>query len=128
MSRKIAMIASTSFPLVTEIGAQIVDVIREYDDAVFLTRGSGETERFISHVCLTLDKRCFKFIGHGGGDNFSRDDELVAAADEVVAFLDPNVLETPFTGTKGVIDRALRAGKPVRAATPVEGNLVWVDA
>lgn len=128
MTRRVAMVASGSFPLSTELGAQIVEVIRGYEDAVFLTRGSGETERFIAHVCLALDRRCFAFRGYGGGDNFARDDELVAAADEVIAFLDPGVLEGPRTGAKGVIDRALRAGKKVRAAAPVEGNLVWEDA
>lgn len=125
MTRKVAMVASGSFPFSTAIGAQIVDVIREYPDAVFLTRGSGETERFIGHACLTLGQRCFTFRGDGGGENFARDDELVRACDELVAFLDASVLEAPFTGTKGVVDRALRAGKKVRAATTVDGTLVW---
>lgn len=128
MTRKIAVVGSGTFPLTCEVGAQVVDVIRGYEDAVFITRGSGPFEKFVGHVCLTLGVRCFEMKGGGGGDNFVRDAELVMACDELVAFIDPAVLDKPHGGTQMVIERALSAGRKVRAATAVEGNLVWEEA
>lgn len=129
MTRKVALIGSRSFPLTTPVGAQVVDTMREYGtDVVFLTRGSAGFDQYAAAVAVTLGLRCFAYPGHGGVDNFVRDAELVADCDEMVAFLDPDVLDKPYTGTAMVIERALAAGKPVRVATTVNDSLVWADA
>lgn len=124
MTRKVAVIGSTSFPLTTAIGAQVVDAIRGYEDAALLTRGSGPFEAFVANVAIAIGLRCFAFKG-SGIDNWKRDRELATAADEVLAFLDPDQLENEKSGTAHVLELALAAGKPVRAATVVDGTLVW---
>lgn len=128
--KKIAVIGSSTFPLSTPIGAQVVEVLREYgSDTLILTR-NAETgfDHFVAAVAIALGQRCMSFKGAGRSDNFVRDAELVEACDEMVAFIDPAALDAPHRGTAMVIERALTAGKKVRAATPVEGNLVWADS
>lgn len=127
--RKIAVIGSTTFPLNAAVGAQVVDALRAFgEDVVFLTRGSGPFETFVGHVAIALGRQCLAFKGAGGADNFVRDAELVTACDELLAFVDLSRVEAGYTGTGGVIERALSIGRPVRAATAVDGSLVWADA
>jgi hypothetical protein len=124
VTRKVSVVGSRTFPLTGPIGAQIVDTLRELGpDALVLTRGAGPFEQFISTVSLALGLRCFQYVGHGR-DNWERDTELVADADEVVAFVDPALLDTK-SGTAHVIECALAAGKPVKVATVVGDTLVW---
>jgi hypothetical protein len=124
MTRKVGICGSGTFPLTTPVGAQVVDCLREFgEDTLFLTRGSGPFELFVSTVALALGRRCFAYKG-SGRDNWERDAELVADADEVIAFLDPALLEAR-TGTAHVIECALAAGKPCRVATVAAGELVW---
>ncbi len=131
MTRKIGVVASTTFPLSTAVGAEVVDCLRAYGpDTLFLTRGAGPFEQFVATAALVLGARCFAYPGEGGRANLERDDALVADCEELVAFLDRKALEAGATlyGTAGVIERALAAGKPVKAATAVEGALVWANA
>ena len=126
MTRKVAVIGNETFPLNVEIGTQVVDVLKSYgEDVVFLTRNAQGFEQFVATAALALGRRCFTYPGRGSGDNLARDAELVADADEVVAFLNPATLDNPRSGAALVLDRALAAGKPVRAATTVHGMLVW---
>jgi hypothetical protein len=127
MTRKVGICGSGTFPLTTPVAAQVVDCLREFgEDTLFLTRGSGPFELFVSTVALALGRRCFAYKG-SGRDNWERDAELVADADEVIAFLDPALLEAR-TGTAHVIECALAAGKPCRVATVAAGELVWEAA
>lgn len=128
MTRKIAIIGSTTFPLSVAIGRQVVDVMAEYgEDVVFLTRGAEGFDKFVETAALVMGRRCFAFHGGGGADNFVRDGELAVACDEMVAFFDPAALDAPYGGTGMVAERALSAGKKVRAATAVGESLVWAD-
>lgn len=125
--KKVCVVGSTTFPLTAPVGAQIVDVLRAYGpEAVFLTR-NAETgfDRFVATVALALGNRCFAFEAGGGGDVFRRDGEMVMAADELIAFVDPDQLHASKYGTAGVIERALVAGKPTRVATVAREALVW---
>lgn len=126
--KKVAVIGSTTFPLTASLGTEIVNTLRSFGECVILTRGAGEFERFIAVAAIALGLRCFAMPGQGGSLNFVRDAELVEACDEMVAFIDPAALDAPHRGTAMVIERALTAGKRVRAATSVEGNLVWADS
>lgn len=130
MTRKVAIVGSTTFPLTAPLATQVVDVLRGLgSDAVILTRnGDCGFDKFLQSAALTLGLRCFSYRGDGGYDNARRDGDLVADADELVAFIDPDQLEVTRHGTAGMVERALSAGKPVRAATAVENNLVWADA
>jgi len=128
MTRKVAVIGSTTFPLGTAVGAEVVDTIRGFgDNTAILTRGSGPFEAFVAHVALALGIRCFEYRGTGGPDNLVREADLVADCDEVVAFLDPACLDAPYTGTGMFVERALNAKKPTRVATVSGGSLVWAD-
>jgi hypothetical protein len=130
VTRKIGVVASSTFPLSTAVGAEVVDCLRAFGpDTLFLTRGAGPFEQFIATAALVLGARCFTYPGEGGRANLDRDDALVADCEELVAFLDQRALETGPTlyGTTGVIERALRAGRPVRAATAIDGALVWAS-
>lgn len=129
MTRKIAVIGSSTFPLTTPVGAQVVDVMRAYGpEAVFLTRNATSPfEKFVANVALAIGNRCLSYQASGGGDNYVRDGHLATDCDEMIAFVDPRALDAPQRGTAMVIERALSAGKPVRAATVVQGNLVWAE-
>ena len=127
MTRKVAICGSSSFPLDAAVGAQVVDTILGFgEDVLILTRGAGAFDAFVSTVALVLGRRCFNYPG--SSSNWQRDIELAFDANELVAFLDPAVLDNPKTGTAHLIECALAAGKPVRVATPVEGTLVWARA
>jgi hypothetical protein len=127
MARKVVMVGSTTFPIDAALGAQIVDIMREYPpDTAFLTRGSQGFDQFIMRVAPLIERRCFGYPSKGGADNWTRDIELVKDGDEVLAFLDPDTLDDPNTGTAHVVESALTQKKPVRAYSVVDGALVWV--
>ena len=126
MTRKVAIVGSTTFPIDTAVGAEIVDVMLEFgEDVVFLTRGSEGFDRFVMGAAPLIGRRCFGYPSQGGADNFMRDIELVKDADEVLAFFDPDTLHRDDTGTGHVVEVALSQGKPCKAYTTVNGTLVW---
>jgi hypothetical protein len=123
--RKVVLVGSSTFPISVPVGADIVEVIREYpEDTLFLTRSAGPFEQFISTVALALGYRCFAYPGHGS-DNWERDAELAADCDELVAFIDPSRLDDTHSGTGHLIEEVLALGKPVRVATSVGNAIVW---
>lgn len=127
MTRKVAIVGSTTFPIDAAVGTEIVDVMLEYGaDVVFLTRGSPGFDTFVMGAAPLIGRRCFAYPSQGGADNFIRDIELVKDADEVLAFFDPDTLSRDDTGTGHVVEAALSAGKPCKAYTAVNGSLVWV--
>lgn len=129
MTHKVAVVGNTSFDPPMPIKAEIAEMLRSYgEDVVFLTRGpSGELERFVAAVAITLGRRCFAYPGKGGSDNFARDQELVDDCDELVAFFDPASLDQGAkSGTARVVALAQTAGKPVKAASVAGQELVWV--
>jgi len=129
MSRKVAVVGSTSFEITTPIGAQIVDLVRHLGDVLLLTRGTGEVEHFIATIAPLLDLRCFAYPAQGGADNWIRDVELVRDADEVIAIVSRADLEAKReTGTLHVVEKALDQEKPVRMYTEVAGSLVYAAA
>lgn len=113
-----------SFPVDANIGTQIVNVLREFEEPVILTRGCQGVERFVEHAAIVLGFPAFRYPARGGVDNFERNRDLVRDADVVLAFLDPDTLDVE-TGAQHVIEAALSAHKPTRAYTLVEGRLVW---
>jgi len=127
VTKKVCVVGSTTFPIDAAVGAEIVDLLRDFgEDVVFLTRGSKGFDRFIMQVAPLIQRRCFSFPSEGGADNFLRDIELVRDADEIIAFFDPATLHDMNTGTGHVVECALNAKKPVRAFTSVNGSLVYV--
>ena len=132
MTRKVAVVGSTSFPINAVICAQIVDVIRGFEgEVLFLTRGrTTGLDAFIAIASIGLGHRCFGYPGKGGGDNLARDQELVDDCDEMLAFFDPASLEYQRqTGTAMIVQRALASNKPVRVATvAAQAVLVWADS
>lgn len=127
MVRKVVMVGSASFPIDAALGAQVVDIMREYPaDTAFLTRGSEGFDRFVIGAAPLIERRCFAYPSAGGADNWLRDIELVKDGDEVLAFFDPDTLDDPQTGTAHVVESALTQNKPVRAYSVVGGTLIWV--
>lgn len=122
--RKVVVVGNHTFPIDASTGAQIVDVMRSFEEPVFLTRGSPGVDRFVMHAAIVLGRPAFTYPATGGRDNLDRDRELVADGDCVIAFLDPETMDAR-TGTQNVIEAALSARKPTRAYTLVEGLLVW---
>lgn len=126
MTRKVAVVGSTSFPLDAGVGTQVVDTLLALgEDVVFLTRGSPGFDAFVMAVAPLIGRRCFSYPSSGGADNWLRDIELVKDADEVLGFLDPDSLSDPQTGTGHVLEVALQNEKPTKAFTVVDGSLVW---
>jgi hypothetical protein len=126
MTKKIALVGSQTFPIDTATGTEIVNVIRGFgEDVVILTRGAEGFDRFVMQVAPIIGVRCFAYPSSGGADNWLRDLEIVKDADEILAFLDPDSLHDPNTGTAHLLECALRAEKPTRAYTALHGSLVW---
>jgi hypothetical protein len=127
--RKVAVVGSSSFPLTPEIGAEVVDLLREYpQDTVFLTRGSPGFDQFVMGVCPVLGYRCFAYPSQGGADNWKRDVELARDADEGLVFFDPDSLSDYNTGTAHVVEKMLDQKKPVRAWSEANRRLVFAGA
>lgn len=122
--RKVAIVGNESFPVDANIGTQVVEIMRTFEEPVFLIRGVSGIEQFVAHAAIVLGRPVFKYPALGGGDNFERNRDLVGDADVVLAFLDPGTLDVE-TGAQHVIEAALSARKPTRAYTLVEGRLVW---
>ena len=129
-TRKVCVVGSTRFPMTAGIGAQVVDELRGLGDVAILTRGTGEFETFLMHVCPLLELRCLTYPSTGGPDNWRRDVELVHDADEVLAYVSPRDLEKHdrMTGTLHIVDKALDQKKPVRMFTEVDGRIVYAAA
>jgi hypothetical protein len=125
--KKVAVCGSTNFPLKTEIGAQIVDIIRGLPaNAVLLTRGNNDFDRFIATVALPLERHCFTYPSQGQADNWQRDVDLARDADSGIAFVSlPDLEAKKMTGTLHVVEKLLDQGKPVTMYTEMDGALVW---
>jgi hypothetical protein len=125
--RKVVLVGSSTFPIDTALGAQVVDVMREFpDDTVFLTRGSPGFDQFVMKVAPIIERRCFGYPSQGGADNWLRDIELVKDGDEVICFFSPDALHDYDTGTAHILETALTQQKPVKAYTIADGALIWV--
>ena len=129
-TRDVCVVGSSTFPLDVEVGAAIVDLMKEYGDGVtFHTRGKPAFDRFIVSAAEALGRPCILYPSRGGGDNWERDIRLVDAVDEVVAFFSPDHLDADEgTGTMHVVERALDKHKKVRAYSVWESKLVYAGA
>jgi hypothetical protein len=126
MSRKVALVGNDSFPLDISLGGQVVQIIRDLGDCTILTRARPHFDLFIQHCAIVLGLRCLTYDADGGASNIERDSFLIRDADEVYAFLTLEEFEQGrLSGTYWLIEKALAAGKPVRAYTNVDGALVW---
>ena len=123
---KVCIVGSTVFPLSPELGAEVIDVMREYPDGtMFLTRGSVGFDTFVVTVCEILDLPLRCYPSEGGSKNWDRDVKIVKDADEVVVFLDPATLDDQNTGTAHILAKALDQRKRTRAFTESSGHLVF---
>lgn len=122
--RKIGVIGNSSFRIDANIGTQVVDIMREFGEVAFLTRGSPGLDQFVMAVGPIIGRTVLCFPAKGGLDNIERDGQLIEALDALVAFMDPETMDQK-TGTLMVVERAQSAGKPVRVYTEVDGQLVW---
>ena len=132
VSRKrkhVAVIGSTSFPLTPEVGAEVVDILREYpEDTVFLTRGSAGFDTFVCAVGPIIGRAVLTYPSPGGSKNWDRDVAMVKASDIVLAFFDPATLHNENTGTAHVVAKALDQRKKVAAYTVAGRHLVYAGS
>lgn len=129
MERRIAVVGSTSFPITPEIGAEVVDVLREFPQGTtFLTRGSPGFDHFIRRVGEVAGLSVVVYPARGGSSNWDRDVALVRDATEVLAFLDPATLSDSNTGTAHIVEKALDQRKPTRAWTVADNHLVFAGS
>jgi hypothetical protein len=127
--RRVAVCGSRSFPLTTEVAAQVVELLRSYPaGTVFLTRGSAGFDEFVLAVCGLLELPCEALPSAGGSANWDRDVAMVRAADEVVVFLDPDTLTDENTGTAHVLAKALDQRKKAMAYSASGDRLVYVGS
>lgn len=127
--RKVAIVGSRSFPISPEVGAEVVDLMREYaEGTVFLTRGSEGFDTFVLAVAPIIGYTAIAYPSAGGANNFLRDVQLVKDADEVLVFLDPDTLDDMNTGTAHVLAKALDQKKPTRAYSVANRHLVFAGS
>jgi hypothetical protein len=127
--RKIVVVGSRSFPLDAQLGGEVVDILRAYPKGTtVLTRGSEGFDQFISRACEIIGIPVVLCPSFGGPDNFRRDAAMVADADEVLVFLDPDSLTDMNTGTAHVLSKALDQKKPTRAYSAADGHLVYAGS
>lgn len=130
-TERVCIVGARSFP---HNGAPFIwHIIEELDnDAVVLVRSAGwggpssVVDAYVRQCAeqrgLTIQLCSPQLPGREGV--FHRDNEMVAAADRVVAFYDPEHIGEGGTGH--VVEAALRANKPVTAWTVRDGTLVYV--
>ncbi len=130
MGRRIAVIGNSSFPLGPAVGAEIVDILRSFGEgAVVLTRLRPPFDVFVAHACMILGIACLTYDAEGGPSNIERDSILVRDCTEMHAFFDLGEFEQGAeSGTGWLVEKALAAGKPVKAYASLEGNLIFVGS
>lgn len=121
------MVGNNAFPLDAAVGAQIVDLLRGFQDSTILTRQRPTFDVFIQHCAMILGIRCLTYDAEGGPSNVERDSTLVRDCTELHAFLCLDD-EQGRTGTGMLMEIALSAGKKVRAYTAVDGALVFAGS
>jgi hypothetical protein len=126
--RKVAVVGNSTLQITPDIGAEIVDVMVECGEVEFLTRGSPGFDEFAERVALLLGRKVIRYAAQGGSSNWLRDVEMVRAADEVLAFLDPDTLHREDTGTAHVIEKALDQKKKVSSYTVANGHLAFAGS
>jgi hypothetical protein len=121
---RVCIVGSTSYPLDAQIGAQVVEIIKDLEPETILTRGASGFDDFISRVAGLIGIPVVFFPGMG--NNWQRDVDMVAQADSVLGFVSPDSLSVEkISGTQHVLECGLTAKKPVKAYTEVNGQLVW---
>ena len=130
VSKKVALVGNSSFPLDPAIGAQIVDLIREWgNDVTLLTRLRPPFDVFVQHCSVVLGLRCFTYDAEGGGSNILRDSAIIDDCTELHGFLTLDEFEKgEDSGTFWLVQKALAASKPTYAWTCVEGMLIHVGS
>lgn len=127
--RSICVVGSRSFPLSPQIGSEVVELIRTYQQGtVFLTRGSEGFDQFILAAAPILGYEAIPFASGGGRENFLRDVELVRMSDEILVFLDPDSLHNPNTGTAHILSKALDQKRKTMAYTAANDHLVFAGS
>jgi hypothetical protein len=122
--KRVVIVGSSTFPLNGEIGAQVVDVIREAAPSAILTRGAAWFDQFVIRVAGLLSIPVVQFPGMG--NNWQRDVDMVAQADSVLGFVSPDSLSVEkISGTQHILEVGLSRKIPVKAFTEVDGKLVW---
>lgn len=123
----LAIVGSRTFPLQKGAG-YIFELIAglKLNDKV-LVRPSEGVDYIAKTLAEALDVEVVMFRAAGGKELvFKRDEDLVAFADRIEAFFDPDhVMEG---GTGHIVEVALRANKPVRAWTVHDEELVLVGS
>jgi hypothetical protein len=123
----IAIIGSRTFPLTKGVGYifELIAGLRANDRV--LVRPSEGVDYIAKTLAGALDIPVTEFRATGGRELvFKRDEDLVAYADRIEAFFDPDhVMEG---GTGHIVEVALRSGKPVRAWTVRDGELELVGS
>jgi hypothetical protein len=62
VTKKVCVVGSTTFPIDAAVGAEIVDLLRDFgEDVVFLTRGSKGFDRFIMQVAPLISAVASRF-------------------------------------------------------------------
>lgn len=129
MSRKVAVVGNTAFPLDAAVGAQIVDLLRGFQDSTILTRKRPTFDVFIQHCAIILGVRCLTYDAEGGSSNIERDSALIRDATELHAFLCLDDFEQGReSGTEWLVQKGLSAGLPVYAYASIDGALVHVGS
>lgn len=130
MSKKVALIGNSNFPLDAGVGAQIVDVIRDWGkDVTILTRARPSFDLFVQHVCVVLGLRCLTYDAEGGPSNIERDSALVRDCDELHGYLTLEDFEAgKESGSMWLIQKSLAASKPTYAYTVVDGRIIHVGS
>jgi hypothetical protein len=129
-SKRVALVGNSTFPLDAATGAQVVDQIKSLGpDCTLLTRKRPAFDQFIQHCAIILGLRCLTYDADGGASNIERDETLVRDCDELHGFLTLDEFEQGVgTGTRWLIDKALKAGKATYAYTVVDGLLIYVGS
>lgn len=123
---RICVVGSESFPLTPEIGGQIIDELRRLDPEVILTRGAKGFDTFLHRAASLIGIPVVLFPTSRERDNWSRDVEMVGAADQVLGFVSPDSLAVEkMSGTQHCLEIGLNRKIPVKAFTEVDGRLVW---
>lgn len=125
--KRVLVCGSRTFPIDAQLGASVVDVMRDCGDVVFLTRTAKTGfDKFVAGVASLLGQPCVLYKGFGGASNFERDQTMVDDATEVLLFFSPDSLDIAAdTGTQHVAEVALNKHKPIRAWSAHESKLIY---
>lgn len=118
---KLCVVGSRAIEVDGAVAVHIVELLSKLpkDSTVMvrkpMTRSLRPFEAMVTSMAATMGLRAETFAPEPGGRGkvFSRDIEMVAAADEVVAFFADG--DEMTGGTAHVVDKAIDQQKPVRA-------------